>query len=607
MVNENALLQQENSKLKRECQEPRKGKQKIKQFEELVGKEITDEDILSKQQEIKALHEIASDKDNLTQLQQQQKDLLLKIEFMQRMQSTADQERDELLLYKQRSMYLIFRQLMSLLFAFAVKSVTANDQCRSEVNIQAPLGSIPELPALSCHEAKASEGKTAISGNYWLDPTGTGKSVLIYCDMANMDIDECSDDSHACDVSAMCTNTGGSHNCTCMEGYNGDGNSCQDIGECGEGSNVCDENASCTNTKGSRNCTCKEGFTGNGQSCQVPSLLPSTLFALSNVVMNTVIPIYIIILWVSSNDIDECNNGSHLCNVNANCANTNGSHNCTCKEGYLEEGRSCQDIDECGDGSHVCDENANCTNTEGAHNCTCMERYTGNGSSCQVDPCYNYSILDDANRKNSYITNFAAVLCDNQLFEGWYRFVGAAGTKMPTTRVPADRCGTVWSGWLDGTHPIVEDASSGPEERTSLLLQKWYQRTPATGSTVRINPPKYKQQWTQATVEEQVGVRSYQVTTDDGRVYRRNRRHLRLTAELPKQSPLDTEIPSSDRGPLPLTKVEQVPPVVESKPQEVFKPQATPNPPADDVSCPERCSARGRVLRRPAYLHDYTC
>ena len=48
-------------------------------------------------------------------------------------------------------------------------------------------------------------------------------------------------------------------------------------------------------------------------------------------------------------------------------------------------------------------------------------------------------------------------LCDDLLPEGWYRFVGAAGTKMPTTRVPANRCGTVWSGWLDGAHPTVED------------------------------------------------------------------------------------------------------------------------------------------------------
>lgn len=48
-------------------------------------------------------------------------------------------------------------------------------------------------------------------------------------------------------------------------------------------------------------------------------------------------------------------------------------------------------------------------------------------------------------------------MCDNKLREGWYRFVGAAGTKMPTKRVPAYRCGTVWPGWLVGANPTVED------------------------------------------------------------------------------------------------------------------------------------------------------
>ena len=52
------------------------------------------------------------------------------------------------------------------------------------------------------------------------------------------------------------------------------------------------------------------------------------------------------------------------------------------------------------------------------------------------------------------------------------------------------------------------------------------------GSTVLIHPPKYSHQWTQATVDKQVGVRPYQVITDDGGVYRRNHRHPRLTAEV---------------------------------------------------------------------------
>ena len=74
-----------------------------------------------------------------------------------------------------------------------------------------------------------------------------------------------------------------------------------------------------------------------------------------------------------------------------------------------------------------------------------------------ADPCYNSRNLSDANRKSSYITPHGSELCDNSLPKGWYRFVGAAGTKMPTMRVPAYRCGTDWSGWLAGSHPTMED------------------------------------------------------------------------------------------------------------------------------------------------------
>ena len=78
-----------------------------------------------------------------------------------------------------------------------------------------------------------------------------------------------------------------------------------------------------------------------------------------------------------------------------------------------------------------------------------------------ADPCHHYKNLTDANRKISYETPDG--LCDSQLLEGWYRFEGAAGTKMPTTHVSAYSCGTDWSGWLDGAHPTVED---GEVQRT---------------------------------------------------------------------------------------------------------------------------------------------
>ena len=46
-----------------------------------------------------------------------------------------------------------------------------------------PLGSIPELPADSCREIKASEGGQAVSGNYWLDLEKNGNPLKVYCDM----------------------------------------------------------------------------------------------------------------------------------------------------------------------------------------------------------------------------------------------------------------------------------------------------------------------------------------------------------------------------------------------------------------------------------------
>ncbi|RMX45639.1 hypothetical protein pdam_00023108 [Pocillopora damicornis] len=44
-----------------------------------------------------------------------------------------------------------------------------------------PLGSVPELPAISCQEIEASEGKYNISNKHWLDSSLTGQAELVDC------------------------------------------------------------------------------------------------------------------------------------------------------------------------------------------------------------------------------------------------------------------------------------------------------------------------------------------------------------------------------------------------------------------------------------------
>ena len=73
-------------------------------------------------------------------------------------------------------------------------------------------------------------------------------------------------DDHLCSVEATCANTFGSYNCTCNEGWRGDGFNCTDIDECLE-EDPCDMNGWCNNTLGSFECYCNEGYYGDGFAC----------------------------------------------------------------------------------------------------------------------------------------------------------------------------------------------------------------------------------------------------------------------------------------------------------------------------------------------------
>ena len=128
------------------------------------------------------------------------------------------------------------------------------------------------------------------------------------------DIDECQvEESNNCNVHATCVNTVGAFNCTCKDGFTGNGTACTDIDECTVADdNDCHVHATCANSVGSFTCTCKDGFAGNGRTCI---------------------------------DIDECKlEHDNDCHANATCANTVGSFKCTCKDGYFGTGIRCNVI-----------------------------------------------------------------------------------------------------------------------------------------------------------------------------------------------------------------------------------------------------------------------
>ncbi|KAG5553986.1 hypothetical protein RHGRI_011753 [Rhododendron griersonianum] len=81
------------------------------------------------------------------------------------------------------------------------------------------------------------------------------------------------------------------------------------------------------------------------------------------------------------------NSGTWLCHGDdplcTDSASGNGGYRCTCKHGY--EGNpylspGCKDIDECSNATlNNCHENAECNNTAGSFNCTCRDHYYGDG------------------------------------------------------------------------------------------------------------------------------------------------------------------------------------------------------------------------------------
>ncbi|XP_016349776.1 adhesion G protein-coupled receptor E1-like [Sinocyclocheilus anshuiensis] len=75
-----------------------------------------------------------------------------------------------------------------------------------------------------------------------------------------------------------------------------------------------------------------------------------------------------------------------------------------------------------------------------------------------VDPCYNYTVLDDPWRANSSQPS-NSYKCDQSVtWSGWYRlFINNLSAQIPDTCVEIYSCGTNIPLWIHGEHPAVTD------------------------------------------------------------------------------------------------------------------------------------------------------
>ncbi|KAM3592312.1 uncharacterized protein V6R79_016452 [Siganus canaliculatus] len=86
-----------------------------------------------------------------------------------------------------------------------------------------------------------------------------------------------------------------------------------------------------------------------------------------------------------------------------------------------------------------------------------MDSFSVGDSRRRGDPCFHYTVLDQAWRATNTTTNLK--MCDrNFKWKGWYRlFYKGNSLQMPERCVPVNKCGTHSPLWLAGPHPKRRD------------------------------------------------------------------------------------------------------------------------------------------------------
>ncbi|XP_037077300.1 fibrillin-3-like isoform X2 [Pollicipes pollicipes] len=205
-------------------------------------------------------------------------------------------------------------------------------------------------------------------------------SVLREC----VDIDECKEGTATCNTALeYCVNTIGDFQCNkridpiqCATGFqlNPVTGICEDVDECAEQLDSCPPLLQCVNIRGSF--TCSRSSYNRTQPGRRPHRLDDRC------------PAGFKFLAGRCRDIDECAEGTHLCNrATERCVNEEGGYRCRearappepprgstdCDDGFRLSttfGR-CLDVDECREQPGVCGPQGACVNTRGSFSCQC--------------------------------------------------------------------------------------------------------------------------------------------------------------------------------------------------------------------------------------------
>ncbi|CAG9113923.1 unnamed protein product [Plutella xylostella] len=248
-----------------------------------------------------------------------------------------------------------------------------------------------------------------------------------------VDINECTTNTHNCDVNAECYNHEGGFRCVCRSDYKGDGVNCVEATSCEES---CDPNAQCVfSPLNTFVCQCNPGYVGDGNYCtEIRSTTAASSVAEADYNQTFVLPHCsndeCICPPGYSNYVDENVPNTKLCRLDYEPEQTtrdqsgpgircetdedcpphaacSGNLECACLEGYEGDGYEC--IERSYDSKCVCGANAGCVDTgAGDTICVCNPGYQGDGIVCRP----NYVCLNDTDCTNNSECRYEHTLQD---------------------------------------------------------------------------------------------------------------------------------------------------------------------------------------------------